>query len=158
MSAAEILAELRERGVRVEPLPDGRLYLEPEDLLDADLIERVRGAKPELLRILASPPPSAPEPRPLPLDLARVEAAINRSPRSPFLNDLAIATIARAAIEAQRALAALPPAARPEALKRCHQTADRIIEAIEHSDYASAYEIARTLQTLPAELAQRSLQ
>lgn len=59
MSAAQILAELRERGIRVEPLPDGKIYLEPEERLDADLIERVRAAKPALLALLARPEPAA---------------------------------------------------------------------------------------------------
>lgn len=55
MNAAQILAELYERGVNVEPLPDGKLALSPEDRLTPELITRVRAAKPELLALFGRP-------------------------------------------------------------------------------------------------------
>jgi hypothetical protein len=50
--AAEVLAELRERGISV--LADGeRLRLRPPHALTPELLERARVLKPELLRLLA---------------------------------------------------------------------------------------------------------
>jgi hypothetical protein len=52
--AAELLAELTRRGIRVEARPaNGTLYLEPKELLTTELIEGVRAAKPALLVLLA---------------------------------------------------------------------------------------------------------
>ncbi len=55
--AAEILAELRERGIRIEPRPEGRLRLTPAKAADPDLLEKVRAHKAELLRLLGNPGP-----------------------------------------------------------------------------------------------------
>lgn len=56
MSAAvAVLNELRSRGITVEPRPNGNLYLVPKEGLTPELIERVRAAKPDLLRLLADP-------------------------------------------------------------------------------------------------------
>jgi len=69
--AVEILSELRERGVRVEARPGGKLYLTPTGNLTPQLIERVRQHKAQILSALtqpsepASPPATAPVP-PLP--------------------------------------------------------------------------------------------
>jgi ribosomal protein S27AE len=52
MSAEILLAELRSRGVTVEPLPNGNLYLTPKERVDEALAERVRAAKPEIRQLL----------------------------------------------------------------------------------------------------------
>jgi len=52
MTALEVLAELRNAGIRVEPRPNGNLYLAPKDRLTPDLVERARTHKADLLRLL----------------------------------------------------------------------------------------------------------
>ena len=53
-AAAVLLAELRARGVYLEPRGPDRLRIGPPDLLDDDAIERARAAKPALLHILGT--------------------------------------------------------------------------------------------------------
>ena len=152
MNAAALLVELRAAGIRIQPRPGG-LRLSPKDRVSAELLEKVRRYKGDIIRLLGTPvPPAAAEPPPLPIDLIKIADAIGRSPRSPFLDDLAVATITRAAVAAQRAIAALPNAARPEALARCRQIEDQIVEAIRAHDYAGAYQIAARLAELPHEI------
>ncbi len=54
-TAIEILSELERRGVSISAT-GGSLTLGPKRALDAELLARVRSAKPELLKILAAPP------------------------------------------------------------------------------------------------------
>ncbi|HUY28170.1 MAG TPA: hypothetical protein VMV27_12190 [Candidatus Binataceae bacterium] len=84
--------------------------------------------------------------------MSRIADAIARQPRSPFLNDLAIATIVKAAIRAQAAMTGVTPAVQAAALRHCRELQDRIVGAIEHRDYQSAYEIAARLDRLPREI------
>jgi hypothetical protein len=49
MTAIEVLGELRNRGIRVEPRPTGNLYLAPKNRLTRELVERVRAHKPAIL-------------------------------------------------------------------------------------------------------------
>lgn len=152
MSAVDLITTLRKAGIRkIEPRPGGNLFIAPKSCLTPELAERIRQAKPDLLALLAEPAVQ-PEPPSLPIDLTTISDAIARNPRSPFLNDLAIATIARAAIEAQKALTGLPPAARVEALARCREVQDRIVAAIDRRNYESAYDLAARLERLPHEI------
>jgi hypothetical protein len=48
MTAAALLTELHNRGIQVEPCPDGKLRLVPKSRLTPDLIEAVRQHKAEL--------------------------------------------------------------------------------------------------------------
>jgi hypothetical protein len=52
-AASEILAELRVRGVRIEPRPNGGVKLVPIRLIDPNLLSRIRAHKAELLAQLA---------------------------------------------------------------------------------------------------------
>jgi len=54
MTAVEVLRELHERHVAVEPRPGGQLALAPVEALDPVLIAKVRAVKPELLKLLAA--------------------------------------------------------------------------------------------------------
>lgn len=54
MTAQGIFDELKARGVRVEPRPNGNLYLVPRDRLTPELIEAVRQHKPELFILLVA--------------------------------------------------------------------------------------------------------
>ncbi len=146
MTAQEIVERLAPRGIRFL-IEDGRLIVEPASKLSAADRLAIREAKADLLRLLAPDPE-----RTLPIDLGRIADAIARQPRSPFLNDLAIATIAKAALSAEAAMYGLPPAAHTVALLHCRELQDRIAVAIEHRDYQSAYEIAARLDRLPREI------
>jgi hypothetical protein len=54
VTAQGVFDELKARGVRVEPRPNGNLYLVPRDRLTPDLVEAVRQHKPELLGLLVA--------------------------------------------------------------------------------------------------------
>jgi hypothetical protein len=54
MTAIEVLQELHERQVVVEPRPGGQLALAPVEALDPALIAKVRAVKSELLKILSA--------------------------------------------------------------------------------------------------------
>ena len=105
MTAQEIPASVS-LGIRFL-IEDGRLIVEPASKLSAADRLAIREAKADLLRLLAPYPE-----RTLPIDLGRIADAITRQPRSPFLNDLAIATIVKVALAAQAVLAELCPSAR----------------------------------------------
>jgi hypothetical protein len=49
MNAEALLSELRARGIRAEPRPDGRLRLTPKERLTPELIEQARRLKSEIL-------------------------------------------------------------------------------------------------------------
>lgn len=51
--AAALLAELGERGLRLRPLPDGRIYVEPASAVDAETVERIRAMRAPLREALA---------------------------------------------------------------------------------------------------------
>lgn len=53
--AALLIAEWRARGLYVESRGPGRVRIGPPELLDEEMIESARAAKPELLRILTTP-------------------------------------------------------------------------------------------------------
>ena len=71
MTAAELLRELRRRGVKLTVNGDRLRYEAPRGALTPELLEAMRQHKPELMRMLARPP--------IPPDLAsQVEAALRR--------------------------------------------------------------------------------
>jgi hypothetical protein len=49
MSAEALVVELAARGIRLEPRPNGNLYVAPKERLTTDLIERIRRHKAALL-------------------------------------------------------------------------------------------------------------
>lgn len=51
--ADAFLAEMVERGLRLRSLPDGRIYVEPVRLLDAETAVRIRAMRIPLLEALA---------------------------------------------------------------------------------------------------------
>ena len=53
--AEAFLAELGERGLRLRPLPEGRIYVEPASAVDAETAERIRAMRSPLLEALARP-------------------------------------------------------------------------------------------------------
>jgi tubulysin polyketide synthase-like protein len=55
MNAIEVLTELRNAGIRVEPRPNGNLYLAPANRLTPDLLTSVRTHKSEILNLLSQP-------------------------------------------------------------------------------------------------------
>jgi hypothetical protein len=52
MNLAALLTELEQRGITVEPLPDGNLYVFPRDVLAPELRERLKAEKPALIAYL----------------------------------------------------------------------------------------------------------
>ncbi len=52
MLTSDILARLKTAGIRLTPLPDGRLWVEPRTALNDELRELIRAHKPQLLRAL----------------------------------------------------------------------------------------------------------
>lgn len=62
MNAPDVLARLAAAGIRLSPLPDGRLWAEPRAALNDDLRQLIRAHKVELLNALESntlPDPAA---------------------------------------------------------------------------------------------------
>jgi len=64
VSAAELLAELTARGVRLTACGDRLAYDAPAGVMTAELRDRVKACKPELLAMLAGNPEPAPDARP----------------------------------------------------------------------------------------------
>ena len=58
--AARLIAEFRARGLYVEPRGPDLIRIGPPELLDEEMIESARAAKPALLRILTAPEESWP--------------------------------------------------------------------------------------------------
>ena len=58
--AVSLVAELRACGLTIEPDPPGHVIVRPKDLLDEELVTRVRALKPALLELLTGPPRSWP--------------------------------------------------------------------------------------------------
>jgi len=52
MSARDIIAEAVRRGIRLYPLSNGKIWLQPFDRADTELINRIRTHKPQLLALL----------------------------------------------------------------------------------------------------------
>src|SRR5262249_52734079 len=121
MIAQTLLNELKARGIRIEPRPERKLHLTPKANLNTDLLEAVRQHKPTLLAHLRGTNGFVLKPRLLekedlelelsilPASLVAIADAIAAVPRSPFLNDLALAKAAASFVVAERAAqAALP--------------------------------------------------
>jgi hypothetical protein len=53
MNAEALLDELRGQGIRLDPLPNGNLYVAPKERLTPELIERIRQNKPALVACLS---------------------------------------------------------------------------------------------------------
>ena len=52
MNSAALLTDLRARGVRIEPRPNGNLYIAPKERLTPELVQHVREHKAQLLDLL----------------------------------------------------------------------------------------------------------
>ena len=53
--AAAYVAELNALGIRLRPLPDGRIYVQPAGLVDAAMADRIRAMRGPLREILSAP-------------------------------------------------------------------------------------------------------
>ena len=53
--AAAYVAELRARGIRLRPLPDGRIYVQPADRVDQEMAARIRAMREPLREVLSAP-------------------------------------------------------------------------------------------------------
>ena len=54
--AVSLVADLQARGLTIEPDPPGHVIVRPGNLLNEELIARVRALKPALLELLTAPP------------------------------------------------------------------------------------------------------
>lgn len=150
MTPELFLKDLARRGVRLAARGDRLIVDSPLGALRSEEIDRLKRHKRELLPLVVLEQTDSE--RTLPIDLGRIADAIARQPRSPFLNDLAIATIVKVALAAQAVLAELCPSARAAALAHCRELENAIARAILSRDYQSAYEIAARLDRLPREI------
>jgi hypothetical protein len=76
-----------------------------------------------------------------PLDLDLIDRAIAAVPRSPCLNDLALAHASHASIEAARIMRALPESIIDVASGLCSSVARDATNAIRERDYLEAYKV-----------------
>lgn len=116
----------------------------PAKAIPPALLDKVRAHKAELLPLLRNPgpqtePAASAEELAATFDLETVADAIAVCPRSPFLNDLAIASAARAAIESRRVIRALTADGRREAEAIARRDWERAAAAIRASNYERAY-------------------
>ena len=81
-----------------------------------------------------------------PLDLDLIDRAIAAVPRSPCLNDLALAHATHASIEAARVISSLPKSIQDVAIGLCSSVSRDAADAIRERDYLQAY---KTLDNLP---------
>ena len=52
--AAWLIAELGARGLRLRPLPNGRIYVQPANLLDSRTADRIKAMREPIRNILSS--------------------------------------------------------------------------------------------------------
>jgi hypothetical protein len=167
MNVQEILLEVKKFGAALAVF-DGKLKATPPGVLPNYLKTAIRERAPEIkAALLAAPSPDATEisdarraeqdqDNPfstLPISLGRIADAIAAHPRSPLLNDLAIAKVTQATLRAAAALAHLPVAIRSEALEFCRDVENRIVNSIAAVNYQSAYELLAVLDHLPDRIA-----
>jgi hypothetical protein len=172
VNVQEILLEVQKLGAALAVF-DGKLKATPPgvlpDYLKAAIRERAPEIKAALLAASSRDATEISDARPaeqdqenlfsaLPVSLARIADAIAAHPRSPFLNDLAIAKVTQATLRAATALACLPVAARAEALEFCREVENRIVNSIVAANYLSAYELLAALDHLPDRIARVTLQ
>jgi hypothetical protein len=172
VNVQEILLEVQKFGAALAVF-DGKLKATPPGALPDYLKAAIRERAPEIkAALLAAPSSDATETSDarraeqdqdkllytLPVSLARIADAIAAHPRSPFLNDLALAKVTQATLRAATALARLPVAARSEALEFCREVENRIVNSISAANYLSAYELLAALDYLPDRIARSTLQ
>jgi hypothetical protein len=150
MSVQALLDELTARGIRVEPRPNRNLHVTPKARLTPELLEAVRQYKTELLAAVAAPDRSDPprEAEAVSLSgavLADIADAIASAPRSPFLNELAIARAARALVEVERTIRDASRSIRIEAATTARDAMNRVADAIRAEEYALAYDLLDNL-------------
>jgi len=73
--------------------------------------------------------------------LADIADAIASTPRSPFLNDLAVARTAHAIIEVERTIRDVSPSIRAEVATAARNAAKLVAEAIRGGQYGIAYDL-----------------
>jgi hypothetical protein len=167
VNVQDILLEVQKFGASLA-IFDGKLKATPPGVLPDHLKATIRERAPEIkaaLRAAASPDPTElSDARPaeqdqdnlfsaLPVSLARIADAIAVHPRSPLLNDLAIAKVTQATLRAAAVLASLPVAAQSQALAFCREIENRIVNSIAAGNYLSAYELLADLDHLPGRIA-----
>jgi hypothetical protein len=82
---------------------------------------------------------------PFSFPLVDIADAIASAPRSPFLNDLAIARTAHAIIEVERTIRDAPPSIRVEVASAARNAAKLVADAIRAKRYGSAYDLLDNL-------------
>jgi hypothetical protein len=87
----------------------------------------------------AGEPKLDPSPAPLASPLIVIADAIAAAPRSPIETDLAYGRVAERYVEAQRAIAALPPVSQPEAVRISRDAFDQVASAIRRRDYLHGF-------------------
>jgi hypothetical protein len=122
----------------------------PEPRLDSG------GAAPEAVTPIGGTSPAQPrremEAVPFSLLLVDIADAIASAPRSPFLNDLAIARTARALVEVERTIVDAPPSIRIEVASVARNAAKLVADAIRAKRYGSAYDLLDNLTARMREL------
>jgi hypothetical protein len=121
MNVEEIIAQVHRCGADLTVI-DGRLKAAPPGVLPPELKAAIRERAAEIKALLNAGDgrhePPRKETAMLPLLLAVIADAIVRAPRSPFLDDLAIARAARCFVEAERTIRDAPETLRAEATRR----------------------------------------
>lgn len=157
MEPRALISDLAARGITVMPDGAGALVVRPADRLTDEDRAAIRSVKADLLRLLSSPDEPRPGIAPLtaPPDdqpwLVLVADAIAKEPRSPFLNDMALARAAQALVAAARISTELSDTARATAEHICDEVFRDAADAIFERDYQAAYEL---LDGLPLRLRQ----
>jgi hypothetical protein len=156
MSAQALLDELKAMGIRLEPRPNGKLHITPADHLTPELLEAVRRHKTEILATLATSRCTEAyrhaDSVPLLSMLVDIADAIASAPRSPFLDDLAIARTAHAIVAVERARRNAPRSIRSEICAITRDRMNRAAEAMRANRYASACDLLDNLRFKIGEL------
>jgi hypothetical protein len=150
MNVEEIIAQVHRCGADLTVI-DGRLKAAPPGVLPPELKAAIRERAAEIKALLNAGDgrhePPRKETAMLPLLLAVIADAIVRAPRSPFLDDLAIARAARCFVEAERTIRDAPETLRAEATSVAADAMNGVADAIRQARYQTAYELLDSLTT-----------
>ncbi len=152
-SIETLLADFESRGIELKRDGNALIARPRQKLGDTDRAA-IRGNQAALLKALARitashDQPSAHLPLAAWIDLEAIADAIDAEPRSPVLNDLALAHAARVAVTAIQIIRTLPKATRRGASRLAVTVSRRVVRAIRKRDYERAYQ---ALDALPDEL------
>jgi len=113
-------------------------------------------AAPAAVNTISRTSPDQPRPEmevvPCSFLLVDIADAIASAPRSPFLNDLAVARTAHAIIEVERTIRDAPPSIRVEVASAARNAVKLVADAIRAKRYGSAYDLLDNLMAKIREL------